>query len=271
LKIADAGFRILVLLAVGLLLFVGGCTKSSPFLTVTDGLISEELYRNNYFFFSIPIPPNWTIADAQTDAMISEKIRNNLEEYDPDLIDETDSVGIGLLTISKYPLGTEASNPNIRISAEYVAQYHDLEDAEDYLETGVKLMHAALPYEPNHEIYEYDIDGKAFARTDMKLNTPNGLIYQSFITALSKKYSLSIVLSGQTDEEIEYLETIVHAGDFTNFSTQISKERERNVSPIQIALSITLLSIGLLWYVVKYLRRLREPTTISTSIEEGND
>jgi hypothetical protein len=227
--------------------FIISCNNTVPTSTPDDELIANNVYQNNYFSFSLPLPENWVVADSGVEEKLSQAAKDVVKN-NPALeakVDEAAKRNYQLLFVSQYPLGAAVkSNPFISITAENVAQFPSIKTGADYLAQGTKLLMENLSYDPSYKIYEYNVDGKPFYRTDLVLNASAGPVRQSYISTVSGEYVLSIILSGQTNEEIMDLEEIIQTGNFANMSTEVVKSEQRPVSSIQGIVGMVLIIIG---------------------------
>ena len=114
--------KFLIGLLLGLVsVFIISCNNTSVTSTPDDDLISNNIYQNNYFSFSLPLPENWAIADNETEEKLSQTVKEIVVKNDPELEVEVDKAAkrsYQLLLISQHPIKTgDASNAVILINS----------------------------------------------------------------------------------------------------------------------------------------------------------
>jgi len=240
-------FKILlwVMLFLGVMYQVNPARASGP----DDDLLEDNIYRNNYFSFQLPIPNEWHIADDQ--------IIQNLQQATENLTEEkSGKIDYFLLLVSEYPAGTlSASNPSMSIGAENLSRFAGVSNGQEYLSQLSKGLAKQTIYEIG-EIYEYPLDGKPFYRLDLEVNTQLGTVRQSYIAMASKEYVVNFVLTSKTEEEMSRLENIIVSGNYESMSTEVSGVRLKSNSSLQGVLGLGLiLGAGVLMIIGQWLKR----------------
>ncbi len=233
------------------MLFLGAMNQVNPVRASgpDDDLLEDNIYRNNYFSFQLPIPHEWHIADDQTIQNLRQSAENLTEE-------KSWEIDYFLLLVSEYPAGTLSdSNPSMSIAAENVSRFAGISNGQEYLLQLSKGLAKRTIYEIG-EVYEYPLDGKPFYRLDLEVNTQLGTIRQSYIAMASKEYVLNFVLTGKTEEEMSRLENIITSGNYESMSTEVSGVRQKSSSSLQGILGLGLmLGAGVLMIIGQWLKR----------------
>lgn len=233
------------MLSLGILYQVNPARASGP----DDDLLEDNIYRNNYFSFQLPIPDEWHIADDQTIQNLRQSTENLTEE-------KSEKIDYFLLLVSEYPAGTLSnSNPSMSIGAENLSRFAGVSNGQEYLSQLSKGLAKQTIYEIG-EVYEYPLDGKPFYRLDLEVNTQIGTVKQSYIAMASKEYVVNFVLTGKTEEEMSRLENIIVSGNYESMSTEVSGARPKSSSSLQGVLGLGLiLGACVLMIIGQWLKR----------------
>ena len=187
----------------------GSADQRSP----KDGTLTDSLYENTYFGFTLPLPTGWSVATPQTEEHLREVGRNTMADADPQLqasIDAASAKSFQLLTVSEHPVGSAVPfNPMIMIAAENIAHAPGIKTGADYLFhlRGV-LEKSSIPFEPSGEISVFDLGGRSFHRRDFEISPPSG-ITQSYVFAREGEYALGFVLTARDQAELEHLLSLI--------------------------------------------------------------
>lgn len=113
-------------------IFIISCNNTSVASTPDNDLISNHVYQNHYFSFSLPLPENWSIADSETKEKLSQTVEEAVVKNDPALEAEVDKAvkrNYHLLLVSQYPINAGVTaNPSISIAAESVSQFPSIKN-----------------------------------------------------------------------------------------------------------------------------------------------
>jgi hypothetical protein len=264
-------FRLLILGIISIL--VASCNNSVATSTPDEGVISNNVYENKYFSFSLPLPDGWAVADSKAKESMRQTSKELVAKDDPALeaaMNKAEQTTYQLLTLSEKPIGTSPSpNPSIIVGAEKVSQVPSIKNGNDYISQATKILIQQLPYEPLEKIYEYDLAGKPFYRTDLVLNTQVGRLNQSYISMVSKEYALTFILTGQTKEEISRLENIIKAGNFESIPTEVVKSEQKPVSSVQGIIGMVLIVGGGLVALIAGWNKRRKAKTDEDNVENN--
>lgn len=178
------------------------------------GSIEDSVYRNNYLGISLPIPKDWQV---QGEAVVKQMMESDKEALAGDdqnfkaSLDAADQNSLVLLTIFRYPLGTQVTyNPSIVWVAEKVSLYPGIQTGRDYLLNVRKIMESGqIQFQFNKEIYSQMLGGVSFDLLETQVNIAKMTVYQKYYATIRKGYAISFVISYATDDEARLLESIL--------------------------------------------------------------
>lgn len=259
-------FRLLVL---GIILVViVGCSESGV-SSPDDDVISNNIYENKYFSFSLPLPDGWIVADSQAIEVMWQTEMFAKNNPTPEAtVAKAKQTTYHLLFISQKPIEIPHSDPSILIEAEKVSQNPNIKDGKDII---LQLAIALIQQSPDsslEKVYEYDLDGKPFYRADLVHNTPARPLRLSFISMVSKEYALLFVLTAQTEEEINNLEGMIKSGNFKSIPTEVVKSWSRSDSWISGIIGMILMIGGGLISIIAGLSKRRKIKTDENHAQE---
>jgi hypothetical protein len=203
--------RILALLAI---LFAGSvmdgqqpashaAPSKAPTASVDLGTVSEGVYRNSFFGFSVKVPYGWV---DRTDGMRAD----SGDAQKSDAGKSAPGKGTVLLAVFERPPEATGSTVNsaIVIAAESEASYPGMKDAAQYFGP-ISEITKANGFSVVNETYDFPVDAAPIVREDFKRDVRGGTMWQSTLAMLRKGYVVSFTFIGGSDDDItrdlEYL------------------------------------------------------------------
>ncbi|HEX8813943.1 MAG TPA: hypothetical protein VF753_00430 [Terriglobales bacterium] len=199
------------LLASGLLQAQQGVPKASPTKAPSAsapadlGAITDNVYHNGYFGFSLKLPYGWV---DRTDKM---------REDAPAGAGPGGGKGTVLLAVFERPPEATGSTVNsaIVIAAESQSGYPGMKDAAQYFGP-ISEVTKANGFTVVNEPYEFPVDGAPIDREDFKRDVKGGTMWQSTLAMLRKGYLVSFTFIAGSDEDI------THSLEYLKFGAQKS-------------------------------------------------
>jgi hypothetical protein len=157
------------------------------------GTLSDGVYRNAFFGFSVKLPYGWV---DRTDKM---------REDSAGAAQAGAAKGTVLLAVFERPPEVTASTINsaIVIAAEAESAYPGIKDAAQYFGP-VSEITKANGFTVVNEPYEFPVDGAPIDREDFKRDVKGGTMWQSTLAMLRKGYVVSFTFIAGSDDDITH-------------------------------------------------------------------
>lgn len=189
------------------------------------GSIENAVYSNNYFKMRVPFDDSW-FAKSQEDMEDTAKAGRALIKSNSykDVLEASKINNAYLFTLNQYgPDELIAYNPSLSIVAENTAMYPEVTRGRAYLEEVQNVLNQmTINYEFDMVDEEFMMGKHRFYAMDIYVDYLGLDIKQRYYTTISKGFSLSIILSYTTGEQLAKLESMFHS---IVFSEGISKKK----------------------------------------------
>jgi hypothetical protein len=181
---------------------------------LTYGIITNSVYSNPYFGFSIKIPRIWYIQDSKAVREITETGKNPEPKT---MIDASDETMVNLIIAFKNSRSSSGLfNPNIACMAEKINKENNVKYGIDYLKNIKDLMtmsHGNMKYTFTNNTAE-KVDGITFDTLIAETAVRDIHITQKFYASIIKGYVFTIVLSSSNEEDKNKLNEILSSAQF---------------------------------------------------------
>lgn len=190
--------------------FLSGCDKKASD-EIDFGVVENLVYRNQYFGFSIQIPPNWSIIhDQETLQIIMNKgadIVIKEDKHIDDVLKASELQMVFFFVASKYPF---TSDPSVNCLADTVRHVPVIKKGKDYLfhiknDLEASKIEISFP----KEIYTETLGGIDFDVLTAQMSFAGRTIKQKQYVTVMKGYALVCTVAFTNyDEEAELAEIL---------------------------------------------------------------
>lgn len=199
-----------------------GCDKIKEAIATSEidfGTITNSVYQNNYFGFSVTFPQDWSIQDQTEQRQLMVKGSHALygdSSKGQAVLNAAALQVVNLFAVSQYPMGSHVEfNSSILSMAERVRQAPDVKTGTDYLEhVKTQLASGRLAISYPGDIYTTQVGGKDFSVMELEMTTPKMTVRQKYYAAIMKGYALGFILSYSSDEQESSLQKILDTVTF---------------------------------------------------------
>jgi hypothetical protein len=198
-----------------LLLLLAACRQPGIPDDFDYGKVENNIYKNNYFKFEMPVPAAWVLQTKEQMNESRERGQKILEEGNKKLAPALKASEINnamLLSISRYKSDsvTGKFNHSMTIVAENVSRVPGIKSGSDYLENARKLMKQAnLPYETSNT-HHLKLDNREFDIMTVTTTTTQGLgLEVMYYTTVIKKFALCIIITYTNNQQEQELKDIL--------------------------------------------------------------
>lgn len=200
------------------LALVAGCAKKAS-QEIDFGVVTDSVYRNQFFGMSITFPEEWWVQDAETHQETMQESGRMFAGDDPNLqaaLKASELTTVQLFAVMEHPIGTPVPfNPNLIALAERVRNMTGIQSGKDYLYHARKLMEASqMSYIFSEELDRISLGGVEFDVLRGRLDIGPFSVHQKFYSAIMKGYALGLVVSFSTEEEEMMLNQILETLSF---------------------------------------------------------
>lgn len=213
-------YRILAVLIT--FLSLTSCKEKSQYFDW--GIVKDNVYKNKFFDFTIPIPKDWLYDDKysiywgeQTNLPGNRAIKSSYDDgflftIDPGTVKETS------LFLLKMPSADANNSSNIYFKVENAAQIDNvtIKNIDDYLEYCLKDAKKNKSVKLDSEEYEkLSIGGQSFFKLTGTFSAENGTkIFQQYYLTLKRGFGFGVFLSSDSKEELTELEKAFKDSNF---------------------------------------------------------
>lgn len=189
------------------------------------GTVVNGEYINAYFKMRVPFDTSWDVQSKEEREEITEFGKDLIEDEDlKRSLDASEISNASLFTAYKHELGTSIDyNPSISIIVENLKDFPDVKRGRDYLEEAKKMMQQMqLEYAYDFQEEPKIIGNQSFDVLIVDVTYLGTQFRQHYMAAITKGFSLILVISYQTDSQREELETLI---DSIVFTEGVSKKK----------------------------------------------
>jgi hypothetical protein len=202
-----------VVVLITTLAFSVGCGQKAED-EIDFGTVKDSIYQNEYFGFTVNLPPEWSIQDQEARQRMMELGGKMIAGDDHNLkatIKASEVTTVNLFAALKHPLGAPVPyNPNISCVAERIRHVPGIQKGKDYLFHAKKLLESGqMQFDFPKEISSESIGGREFDVMYTEASMAGITIRQKYYAAVMKGYALILVVSFTTDEEELALQKIL--------------------------------------------------------------
>ena len=205
--------RATCLFVVACIALLPGCGKKAPD-EIDFGAVEKSVYRNEYFGFSLRLPPEWSVQDREAQQRIMEmggKIIAGDDKNLKALMKASELQTVQLLTAFRHPLGTPTSyNPSVMCVAERVGHMPGIKQGRDYLfHTRRVLESSPMKIAFPGEVSAEKLGGREFDLMHVEMQFPGITVRQKYYASIMKGYALGCIMSYATRDEESTLDGIL--------------------------------------------------------------
>lgn len=185
---------------------------STPTPAPASGVVTDSVYRNDYFGLRITIPQGWTIQGEDVKERVKEKAKDVIvpkDDQDKHELEAAVERTLNLLTISKFPLGAPGQlNALVMAIAEAVplaatgpAYMKDLKAALQQTTVPVTVADGEME----------TINGVSFYTLTATLTPGESVIRQKYYVTMKKGYALGLITSILSESDADLVNSIVQS------------------------------------------------------------
>jgi len=190
-----------------LLCFVVPVSNAQQPSTPDDGSVTDGVYTNRFFGFSVTYPKDWVVHGEATNIRLKEIGKERAASTGAMSAASSEVVlknTYQLLTTFQYPLGAAVEvNPSFMLVAERVSHAPGIVTGRDYLLHVRPLMIKTGLVPVNDEPAELTIAGRKFFRQDSRMQMNGVSVEQTIIITVSKGFAIAFILSGKDQPSID--------------------------------------------------------------------
>ena len=201
-----------------LAMLMSGCVKKASD-EIDFGTLSNSVYQNKYFGFSVTLPKDWSVQDQKARRQLTKKgaqlvagDNKNLEA----VVKASELQTVNLITVFEHPLGSPvAYNPSIVGVAEMVRELPGIKRGKDYFFQARKILEAGqIQVSFPKDYYSERLGGVEFDVMELEISMLGKVIKQKYYAAIQKGYALCFIVSFTNDEEAASLQRILSSITF---------------------------------------------------------
>jgi hypothetical protein len=192
-------------------------TKEREVFGIHPGLISENIYTNQFFGFSMEIPPGWKAADNAALRAFADKNKQRLAKQDPTFTQfaRGDEVDSPLLVLGEIELWKGGPHRRlIQILSTDVSARPGQPSAEEFLNFLARTnAERGLSAEYDRTLEKVTLDGREFWKAHFT-QTTNVVWHEAQFVMIDKKHVLQFILMSPDGEGLQTLEPIMRTIHF---------------------------------------------------------
>jgi len=181
--------------------------------TPDHGGVSNGVYSNKFFGFSVTYPKDWVVHGDATNVRLKELGKERATTTGAMSAASSEVVlknTYQLLTVFQYPMGASVEvNPSFMLLAEKVNHAPGIVNGRDYLLHVRPMMIKSGVVPVQDEPTELLLSGHKFFRQDSRMLVNGMSIQQAIIITVTNGYGLAFILSGQDQQTIDALASAV--------------------------------------------------------------
>ena len=199
------------------LLFIGCSKKAGD--EIDFGTLSNSVYRNEYFGFSVTLPKDWSVQDQQAQRRLMKKGVQLVAGDDRNLkamVKTSELQTVNLFAVFEHPVGSPvAYNPSIMAMAEIVRELPGIKRGKDYLFQARQLLEAGqIQVSFPKDYYSERLGGMEFDVMESEISVRGKTIKQKYYANIQKGYALCFIISFTSDDEAASLQKILNSITF---------------------------------------------------------
>jgi len=192
--------------------------NASQIVSPDEGRVTDNLYENNFFRFSLKFPTGWYVHGQETNKRVMELGRSSLKEkgaISDASADVAEKHTFILLNVFEKPLGT----PNVKMNRALISMAEDvsfapgIKNGEDYLLNLEPVLEKAGWTKVTLE--KIQVGGVESHRLIMK--TPSNT-FESFTATLRQGYALGFIALADSSERLADAHAAIETCKFENLS-----------------------------------------------------
>jgi hypothetical protein len=201
-----------------LTLLFSGCGKKASD-EIDFGTLSNSVYRNKYFGFSVTLPKDWSVQDQKAQRRLMKKGVQLVAGDDKNIkavVKASELQTVNLFAVFEHPVGSPvAYNPSIMSTAEMVRELPGIKRGKDYLFQARKMLEAGqiqVSFPKNY--YGERLGGVEFDVMELEISMLGKVIKQKYYATVQKGYALCFMVSFTNDDEAAALQRILDSITF---------------------------------------------------------
>ena len=196
------------------LLFIGCSKKAGD--EIDFGTLSNSVYRNEYFGFSVTLPKDWSVQDQQAQRRLMKKGAQLVAGDDQNLkamVKASELQTVNLFAVFEHPVGSPvAYNPSIMAMAEIVRELPGIKRGKDYLFQARQVLEAGqIQVSFPKDYYSERLGGIEFDVMELEISVRGKTIKQKYYATIQKGYALCFIVSFTNDDEAASLQRILNS------------------------------------------------------------
>ncbi len=201
-----------------LIILIVGCEKKAS-SEIDYGTVTDSVYRNEYFRFSVAIPPGWSIQDQETRQQVVQAGTNALAGDDANLkaaLKAAEQQTVHLLMAFEHPIGSPVEfNPGIMCIAERVRDLPGITRGRDYHFHMKNVINAGqMNVQFEEETSTRTLGGIEFDTLRTSMQVGPATARQTYYTTIMHGYALVLVASFKTAEQESMLDGVLRGVRF---------------------------------------------------------
>jgi len=199
------------------LLFIGCSKKAGD--EIDFGTLSNSVYRNEYFGFSVTFPKDWSVQDQEAQRRLMKKGVQLVAGDDRNLkamVKASELQTVNLFAVFEHPVGSPvAYNPSIMALAEIVRELPGIKRGKDYLFQARQVLEAGqIQVSFPKDYYSERLGGMEFDVMESEISVRGKTIKQKYYATILKGYALCFIVSFTSDDEAASLQSILNSITF---------------------------------------------------------
>jgi hypothetical protein len=185
------------------------------------GSITDSVYENRYFGFSLRLPEGWFVQNRAGLERIQETGKDLLSGDDKSLkslFEAGEKSSFNLLGIHQHPPGAPVDfNPTLLCVAEKTEQFPGIAKGADYLFHAKRTLQiGAVDAKFPKDVYSMEIGGKSFDTLDIELRFGPATVKEKMLATLIKDYALAFIIVYDTNDHYNTLLDILNTVRFAS-------------------------------------------------------
>lgn len=190
---------------------VAASPTSTPTPAPASGVITDSVYRNDYFGLRINIPQGWTVQGDDIKQQISERSKAIVvpkDEPDKAQLDAAIDRTLNLLTVSKFPLGAPGQiNALFMAIAEPVPLSATGPGYMKQLKSGMQQTKVPVTFVDDNQVET--INGVQFYTLTVTLTPGENVVRQRYYVIIKKGYALGLITSIISESDADLVNSIM--------------------------------------------------------------
>lgn len=199
------------------LLFIGCQKRASD--EIDFGTLSDSIYTNKYFGFSVKLPKDWNVQDQDVQKRLMNTGAELVAGNDKNLkamVKASELQSVNLFATFEHPVGSPVEfNPSIMSVAELTRDLPGIKRGKDYLFQAKKMLEAGqIKVSFPKDYYTAQLGGVEFDVMELEMSMVGMVIKQKYFVSVQKGYALCFIVSYTNDEQSAFLQTVLNSVAF---------------------------------------------------------